>query len=357
MAPPRQSVTARNLRTTEDFLLALHTAEAKYDLTQFVEDGDLADKNDPSHPVVRLRERASAVLNTVELAKDNPCRQENTQMQQVYDQSTVRHERLKQFCSNLQETIDGPSSHEQPQSSLQDLKSWNDSVGGFEQLQTRVTQSSSAAPLVDLLKGDQWTLLADLLKVNGGLEGLKTRVTQSSSAAPLVDLLKGDEWLNLAELLKKYGDLKELKARVTQSSSAASLVDLLKESHGEFNGSEGRLTGSLMELSDISETLLSYFKEIEDIAGLDHQDTVYALSTNIDPQLTEILANERESMRVVETIFPAASKIAKDLVTCQKQNALLATKIEEFESEIRVKDNAIKLYRDRIKQDAGIDPA
>jgi uncharacterized protein HemY len=77
-------------KTTDDYRLLLHTAEAEYDLNLFVDDGDLAyqqivaaqtkleaarvelqriQSGDPSHPLVRLRERSAMELDKVKAVR------------------------------------------------------------------------------------------------------------------------------------------------------------------------------------------------------------------------------------------------------------------------------------------------
>jgi hypothetical protein len=239
MAPHQYAVSKGGLKTAKDYELASYIIGAKYDLNPFIEDGDLADaqiqadtkrceeiedelrrirEGDPSHPIVRRRERAKLLTKMtaviVEACKPDKeisgtsrnCvyKQRLTSIvnqlevvSQKYTQAQQRRQELQRMCLDLYEIIEGETTVEQPQPSIEQLRAKAGSNGlmhkasEYDRLVSWLARQGGQAKVQEAIS--QAASVKSSLQTVGSIENLRTRVAQAASATPLSEDLDSEE--------------------------------------------------------------------------------------------------------------------------------------------------------------------
>ncbi|KAJ4361797.1 hypothetical protein N0V83_010738 [Neocucurbitaria cava] len=269
MAPRKRAVTTREFKDRADLELAVWRAEAKYDLTQFVEDGDLADleiqeaeakiqrcdaelkrikDRDPTHPLVRREEQARMRLATVNLVKEereaqkkrreeweaekrqreasqvelqsqvevgsveyDSLKRDLSHVQRDLEHSQRQFQELRRLCSDLHQVIDGSSANEQPRTGLKELQQYAGSLG----LKAKAVEYHALSLWVEGC---------------GGKKTLIEKAAQAETVAPLLRIVGEPGQLDsLTALLVKEGTLNKLLEKVTQAETVAPLLRMVGE--------------------------------------------------------------------------------------------------------------------------------
>ncbi|KAI8942292.1 hypothetical protein NX059_000371 [Plenodomus lindquistii] len=268
----------------EDLQLSLDIANAKYDLNQFIEDGDIADKQiedlkaeakrlradndrilrgDPTHPLVRAEERRKDFVEVRRVfrmqqgmrraeADENSQSQigaiEYTSLQSAHESLQKRHETLRRYAIDLSQIVEGSDSNV-PAVDLATVRrrfageglahrneavdQWLGECGGKDGIAEALVIQASVQPLLEEIggTGELQSLLA-LLKDHGGVAGLREAVVSQSTARPLMELLDDPtQPAPLVNLLKENGKTKGLEAAVAMQCLAKPLSKEVDPEH------------------------------------------------------------------------------------------------------------------------------
>ncbi|KAI8942289.1 hypothetical protein NX059_000368 [Plenodomus lindquistii] len=213
MSKPRRVMCAGIKPTTqEDIELAHAIGTAKYDLSQFIEDGDDADREiqelqaeslrlgkiakeiedgDPRQPVVRLEQRARALRDEmrrvvaitearVQAQADAQAQAgameyaslqaEHRSLQEQMSRLQQKYETLRKVATDFQQMVEGSSGERPTQSmgevqtaagtqglwdELQAIERWVEECGGKENVEKALRMESSAEKLPETMEGPE----------------------------------------------------------------------------------------------------------------------------------------------------------------------------------------------------------
>jgi hypothetical protein len=258
MTPKYTAVTLGTVETDDDRKLNLWTAEAKFDLTPFISDGDVVDKEiqeldarlarakaelermrsgDLSHPVVRAQYEAKMLEQQVQIYLQSEEELHQKELELDVSLSSARA-LYKAIDPDL---LDGQA----PPTDLSDLQqlagsvglrkkaeehdrviSWLQGIGGEDTVQHAVKKLSSVQPLLDKIGGEaQLDRLLKVVEEAGDLSALEANVAQAKAASSLLELLKNGEADKLFQLVSDSGGVDGLSKLMAQARAASSLTD------------------------------------------------------------------------------------------------------------------------------------